>query len=119
VEVTLTAPRAQYVGDFHIAFEQGGKQTPLASFDKPDTAEIKPDGPDRIRITRTFGRDQVPDLKSGPARIVVTAERPVLFGMRKTKSSASHDVQVRLEKPTIAVLSTKHYIHLGGSEMVI
>src|SRR5206468_6304395 len=104
VEVTLTAPRAQYVGDFHIAFEQGGKQTPLASFEKPETAEIKPDGADRVRITRTFGRDTVPDLKSGPARIVVTAERPVLFGMRKARSTASRDVQVRLERPAIAVL---------------
>ena len=119
VEVTLTAPRARYVGDFHIAFEQGGRQTPLVSFEQPGTAEIKPDGPDRVRITRTFGRDAIPDLQSGPARIVVTAERPVLFGMRKTKSTASRDVQVRLERPAIAVLSTKHYINLGGSEMVV
>jgi len=119
VEVTLTSPRAQFVGDFHIAFEQNGKQTPLVSFDQPATAEIKPDGPDRVRITRTFGRGEIPDLKSGPARIVVTAERPVLFALRKTKSSASRDVQVRLEKPTVAVISTKHYINLGGSEMVV
>jgi len=61
----------------------------------------------------------MPDLKSGPARILVDAERPVLFGFRKTKSTASRDVQVRLEKPMIAVLSTKHYINLGGSEMVV
>jgi murein DD-endopeptidase MepM/ murein hydrolase activator NlpD len=119
VEVTLTAPKSPYVGAFHIVFEQNGKQTPLASFDKPETAEIKPDGPDRVRITRTFSRDTIPDLKSGPARILVDAERPVLFGFRKTKSTASHDVQVRLEKPAIAVLSTKHYINLGGSEMVV
>ena len=96
-----------------------GKQTPLVSFAQPGTAEIKQDGPDRVRVTRTFGRNTIPDLKSGPARILVTAERPVLYGMRKTKSTASRDVQVRLEKPTIAVLSTKHYINLGGSEMVV
>src|SRR6185295_10726627 len=42
-----------------------------------------------------------------------------LRGMRKVQSSASHDVQVRLEKPMIAVISTKHYINLGGSEMVV
>jgi murein DD-endopeptidase MepM/ murein hydrolase activator NlpD len=119
VEVTLSAPGARYTGDFHVAFEQNGKQTPLVSFAQLGTAEVKQDGPDRVRITRTFGRDAIPDLKSGPARIVVTAERPVLFGIRKTKSTASRDVQVRLEKPTIAVLSTKHYINLGGSEMVV
>src|SRR5204863_5475655 len=118
VEVTLRAPGAKWVGDFQVACEQGGKQTPLASFASPGTAEIKQEG-DLVRITRTFDRTTIPDLKSGPARIVVTAERPVLFGLRKTKSTASHDVQVRLEKPAIAVLSTKHYINLGGAEMVV
>ena len=118
VEVTLRAPGAQGVGDFQIAFEQGGKQTPLASFASPGTAEIKQEG-DLVRVTRTFDRSTIPDLKSGPARILVTAERPVLFGMRKAKSTASRDVQVRLEKPAIAVLSTKHYVNLGGSEVVV
>src|SRR5918993_341458 len=119
VEVTISSPEAAYVGDFQVAFEQNGKQTPLASFTQPATAEIKQDGPGKVRITRTFGRDAIPDLKSGPARIVVTAERPVLYGMRKAASSAARDVQVRLERPQIAVLSTKHYINLGGSEMVV
>jgi murein DD-endopeptidase MepM/ murein hydrolase activator NlpD len=119
VEVTIASPGARYTGDFHIAFEQNGKQTPLASFAQLATAEVKPDGPDRVRISRTFGRETIPDLKSGPARIIVTAERPVLYGLRKTRSTAPRDVQVRLEQPSHAVLSTKHYINLGGSEMVV
>ena len=119
VEVTLKAPDAVYVGDFQIAFEQNGKQTPLVSFAQPATAAIKQEAPGLVRITRTFGRDAIPDLKSGPARIVVSAERPVLYGMRKTSSTATRDVQVRLERPQIAVLSTKHYINLGGSEVVV
>jgi murein DD-endopeptidase MepM/ murein hydrolase activator NlpD len=118
VEVAITAPQAKLTG-FQVAFEQNGKQTPLVSLAQPANAEIKQEGTDRVHITRTFGRDVIPDLKSGPARIVVTAERPVLFGMRKTQSTATHDVTVRLEKPTVAVLSTKHYINLGGSEMVV
>ena len=32
---------------------------------------------------------------------------------------APRDVQVRLERPQVAVLSTKHYINLGGSEVVV
>jgi murein DD-endopeptidase MepM/ murein hydrolase activator NlpD len=119
VEVAISAPGAQWVGDFQVSFEQNGKQTPLVSFAQPGTAEIKPDGPGRVRIARTFGRDTIPDLKTGPAKIIVTAERPVLYGMRKATATATRDVQVRLERPQIAVLSTKHYINLGGSEIVV
>jgi murein DD-endopeptidase MepM/ murein hydrolase activator NlpD len=118
VEVAITAPGAA-LSSFQVTFEQNGKQTPLVSLAQPANAEIKQDGADRVRITRTFGRDVIADLKSGPAKILVTAERPVLYGLRKSQSAASHDVTVRLEKPTVAVLSTKHYINLGGSEMVV
>ena len=119
VELTISAPEAQWAGDFQVTFEQNGKQTPLVSFAQPATAEIKQDAPGRVRITRTFGRDTIPDLKTGPAKIIVTAERPVLYGMRKRSSTATRELQVRLERPQIAVLSTKHYINLGGSEMVV
>ena len=118
VEVAVTAPAAKLTS-LQIAFEQNGKQTTLVSLAQPGKAEIKQDGADKVRITRTFERDVIPDLKSGPARIVVTAERPVLYGLRKTQSTASRDVTVRLEKPIVSVISTKHYINLGGSEMVI
>ena len=118
LEVAVTAPGARF-SVLEIVFEQNGKQTPLVSLAQPASAEIKQEGADRVRVTKTIGRDAIPDLKSGPARILVTAERGVMFGMRKARSSASHDVQVRLEKPSIAVLSTKHYINLGGSEMVV
>jgi len=118
LEVAIAAPGAKLTS-FKIAFEQNGKQTALASLAQPGNAEIKHDGPDKVRITRAIGRDSIPDLKSGPARIIVTAERPVMYGLRKTQSTASHDVTVRLEKPTIAVISTKHYINLGGAEMVV
>jgi murein DD-endopeptidase MepM/ murein hydrolase activator NlpD len=118
LEVVVTSPGAR-LSSLQITFEQNGKQTPLMPLSMPASVEMKPEGTDRVRITRTIGRDVIPDLKSGPAKIVVTAERPVLFGLRKAKSTASHDVQVRLEKPTISVISTKHYINLGGSEMVV
>jgi len=118
LEVAVTAPGGRLSG-LQITFEQNGKQTPLVSLAQPASGEMKQDGTGRVRITRTIGREAVPDLKSGPARILVTAERPVLFGMRTARSTASHDVQVRLEKPAIAVISTKHYLNLGGSEMVV
>jgi len=117
VEIVVTAPGA-HLSDLSVAFEQNGKQTPLASLAQPSSAKFTQEGTDRVHVARTIGRDVIPDLKSGPARIVVTAERKVLYGLRRVKTSAAHDVQVRLEKPTISVISTKHYINLGGSEMV-
>jgi murein DD-endopeptidase MepM/ murein hydrolase activator NlpD len=118
VEVAISAPAAK-IDTITIAFEQNGKQTPLFALSSPGAAEIKQESADKVRITRTIGRETVPDLKTGPARIIVTATRPVMRGIRKTQTTATRDVQVRLEKPTIAVLSTKHYVNLGGSEMVV
>jgi len=118
VDVAITAPGA-HLSNARIIFEQNGKQTTLFSLAQPASADVKQEGTDKMRVTRTVTRDQIPDLKSGPARILVTAERPVLYGIRKTRSTATRDVQVRLERPVASVLSTKHYINLGGSEMVV
>jgi len=132
VEVHVTAPQGRLT-KLDVVFEQNGKQTPLFSLEKAQAGSTSGAGDLRTTslskvagtpspgavLTTTVGRHNVPDLKSGPARIVVTAERPVLFGLRKARSTAAHDVQVRLERPQIAVLSTKHYVNLGGSEMVV
>ena len=40
-------------------------------------------------------------------------------GMRTLTTSASHDVQVRLERPRVSVVSTHHYINHGGTEFVV
>ena len=120
LEVAVGAPGASLTA-ITIAFEQGGKSTTIYAMDKGQvTGEgVKLDGPDTLRITRTIGKQTIPDIKSGPARIVVTASRPVLRGLRTLASTASRDVQVRLERPQVAVISSKHYINLGGSEMVV
>src|SRR6185437_1435094 len=59
------------------------------------------------------------DLQPGAARIIVRARRPVLYGLRQAESTATRDVQVRLQPPQAAVLSTFHFINLGGSEFVV
>ena len=121
LEVVIEAPRAELT-TLEIAFEQNGARTPLyilgsAAPDAP-TAERVTDA-DRVRVTREVGRESVPGIKSGPARIVVTASRPVLFGMRQASAEAAHDVEVRLERPRLTVLSTHHYVNQGGAEMVV
>src|ERR1700674_4463024 len=59
LEVTVTAPGARLSG-LQIAFEQNGKQTPLVSLVQPASGEIKQEGTDRVRVTRTIGRDAIP-----------------------------------------------------------
>ena len=111
VDITVVAPQNRLTR-LQVTFEQNGKQTPL--FTLPAAG-----APAGGHVAATISRATVPDLKSGPARILVTAERPVLHGLRKVSSTATRDVQVRLERPTIAVVSTKHYINLGGSEVIV
>ena len=118
VDVAITAPKGK-LADFSVVFEQNGKQTTLVAMNQPGAGSVKAEGPETLRVTRTFTRTDIPDLKSGPARIIVTAVRPVLYNIRKTTTVAAHDVQVRLERPQVAVISSKHYINLGGSEMVV
>ncbi|HEX6463984.1 MAG TPA: hypothetical protein VFZ98_06015, partial [Vicinamibacterales bacterium] len=121
VEVRVTAPQGKLT-KLTVAFEQEGKQTPLFALDKPPAdknAGLQGSAAAGAVLTTTVSRQSVPDLKSGPGRIIVRAERPVLFGLRRAQSSATHDVQVRLERPQIAVISTKHYVNLGGSEMIV
>jgi murein DD-endopeptidase MepM/ murein hydrolase activator NlpD len=120
VEVVVGAPGAN-LKSLKVVFDQNGKQTTLYEMasGQPTGEGVKLDGADKLRITRNVGRQEVPDLKSGPAKITVTASRAVFRGLRTLQSSASHDVTVRLERPQVSVVSTKHYINLGGSEMVV
>jgi len=120
LRVVAEAPNARFTA-LTVALEQGGKSIPLFSLDAPDhakTAETSPAAPDRLTITRPLGKRSVPELRSGTARLVVSATRPSFLNLRTLTATASRDIQIRLEPPTIAVISTHHYVNLGGSEMV-
>src|SRR5262245_53250308 len=128
LEVTAEAPKARFT-TLTIALEQGGKRIPLLDLNAPNRGEIPPGSPaavtvtaidaNRIRITRGIGKRDLPELQAGTAKIVVSATRPSFLNLRQLSSSASKDFQVRLEPPRIAVLSTKHYVNHGGSELVV
>jgi murein DD-endopeptidase MepM/ murein hydrolase activator NlpD len=128
VEVTAEAPNARFT-KLTIALEQNGKSYPLVDMTAPGRGEVPPGAPaqpdittvsrDKIHIARPIGKQAVPQLVSGPARIVVSATRPSFLKLRQVTSTATKDFQVRLEPPRIAVLSTKHYVNHGGSEFVV
>jgi murein DD-endopeptidase MepM/ murein hydrolase activator NlpD len=117
-EAAVTAPGGNLTS-LDAVIEQNGRSLPLYSLDTPLEGEIRQDGPDRIRVTRRFDRTSHPDLTGGAAQVIVSAARPVLFGLREASSTTHIDVEVRLEPPRIQVVSTFHYINHGGSEMVV
>jgi len=127
LDVTAEAPNAKFTA-LTIALEQNGKSVPLFTLDAAAVAASATAGQDasvtavdrnQIRISRPLGKQSVPELQSGAARIVVTATRPSFLNLRTLTSTASKDFQVRLEPPRIAVLSTHHYVNHGGAEMVV
>ena len=118
LDVTVDTPRGQ-LDSLTIVLEQHGRTIPVLSLDPTSRQWLRLDGPDRVRIARPIGKQDLPQLEAGPATVIVTASRPVLRGLRTTSSRATRDLQVRLDPPRISVVSTHHYINLGGSEMVV
>jgi len=118
LDVTAEAPAARFTS-LTIDVEQNGRSIPLFTLLGGPTATITQVDPNRLRISRPFGKQTVPELQSGAARIVVTATRLSFLNLRKLSSRMTKDVQVRLEPPRVAVLSTHHYVNHGGSEMVV
>src|SRR5450759_4440539 len=118
LEVTAEAPRARFTS-LAIAVEQNGRRVPLFTLLGAQEATITQVDPNRLHISRPFGKQHVPELQPGPARIVVTATRPSFLSLRTLSSTAPKDVQVRLDPPRVALVSTHHYVNHGGSEMVV
>ena len=119
LDVLVEGPAVEE-GDVRVTFEQGGTESVLI-----DTAadingrQVAADGEGRMRVTHVIDRDNVPGFASGQGRLVVTATRPVLFGLRQVATSHAQDVTVRLEPPRVAVISTHHFVNQGGAELVV
>jgi murein DD-endopeptidase MepM/ murein hydrolase activator NlpD len=118
LELTADAPNARFTA-LTITLEQNGKALPLFTLDGPQMASVTRVGGNQIHVSRPLGKQSIPDLQSGTARLVVTATRPSLLNLRTLSTTATKDFQVRLEPPRLSVLSTKHYVNHGGSEMVV
>jgi murein DD-endopeptidase MepM/ murein hydrolase activator NlpD len=117
LQVVVASPGAA-VSRLRVTLEQDGKAVQLFALGDPAGSAPQLEG-DRLTIAREISRSSVPDLKSGPARIVVAAAHPVLRGIRTIETTVTRDVQVRLERPRVSVVSSHHYVNLGGTEMVL
>jgi murein DD-endopeptidase MepM/ murein hydrolase activator NlpD len=118
LELMVQAPEGRFAR-VNVTLEQEGRTHQIFALDQPDQAVVRQDAADRLYIIRPIGKTAIPELQPGEARLVVRAARPVLFGLREVESVATRDVQVRLEPPRVAVLSTFHFVNHGGSEFVV
>ena len=120
VDVTAEAPNAHFTA-LTITLEQNGRTVPLFSLDEQDqpATTVTQAARNQLRIFRGIGKDSVPTLRSGAARVVVSATRPSFLNLRTLSATTSKDFQVRLDPPRLTVVSTHHYVNHGGSEMVV
>jgi peptidase M23-like protein len=118
LDLMVQTPQGQ-LSRLDVSVEQNGKSYPVFTLNQPTQATTRQDAADRIYVMRPIGKRAIPELQAGAARIVVHAARPVLRGLRQAQTDATRDVQVRLEPPRVAVLSTFHYVNLGGAEFVV
>ena len=70
----MSAPDGR-VTSLSLALEQNGRTVPLFSLDGPQAATLTQIDRDHMRVSRPLGKQSVPELQQGPARIVVTASR--------------------------------------------
>ena len=118
LDLTIESADGQFVR-VDVTLEQGDRSLPVFSLAQPTQAEVRQETAERIYIIRPVGKQDLPELQPGPARIVVRAARPVLYGLREAESEFARDVDVRLEPPRVEVRSTLHYINHGGAEFVV
>jgi murein DD-endopeptidase MepM/ murein hydrolase activator NlpD len=116
LELRAASPDGRF-SRLDVAVEQNGKSWPVYSLDQKTASSADP--AKQIYVMRPIGKRAIPELQNGAARIVVHAARPVVYGIRQAESTETRDVQVRLEPPRVEVLSTFHYINVGGSEFVV
>ena len=118
LELMVEAPRGRF-SKVDVTLEQNGKSYPVFALNQPNQATVRQESADRIYVMRPIGKRAIPELQQGAAKIVVHASRPVVYGLRQAESTATRDVQVRLQPPQVAILSQFHYVNHGGSEFVV
>ena len=120
LEFTVDTPQGQFT-DVEATFEQEGETTSVFSTDpsQQPAGEVKQESSERMYVIRQIGRQSVPTLKNGPARLTITATRPVFYGIRTARTTVTRDLEVRLDPPRVGVVSLHHFVNHGGPEFVV
>ncbi|MBI2835418.1 MAG: M23 family metallopeptidase [Acidobacteria bacterium] len=105
---------------FDAFLEQQGQRYRVFSLDDPSSGtKIQQEAENRMRVTAPLGKRAIPALRPGPARLTVTAARPVLYGLRTLETIASRDLELRFTPPRLSIASRHHFVNHGGAEMAV
>jgi len=118
LELSVQAPGGQF-SRVDVTLEQNGQTHQVFTLEQQGQSQVRQETAERLYVMRPVGKLAIPELKSGAARVVVRAARPVLYGLRHAETTVTRDVDVRLEPPRISPVSTFHYVNHGGSEFVV
>ena len=120
LEFTVDTPQGQFT-NVEATLEQEGQATGIFSTDpsQQPAGEVKQESSERMYVIRQIGRQAVPTLKNGPARVTITATRPVFYGIRTARTTVTRDLEVRLDPPRVGVVSLHHFVNHGGPEFVV
>lgn len=118
LELSVQAPGGQF-SRVDVTLEQNGQTHQVFTLEQQGQSQVRQETAERLYVMRPVGKLAIPELKSGAARLVVRAARPVLYGLRHAETTVTRDVDVRLEPPRISPVSTFHYVNHGGSEFVV
>ena len=120
LELTVDAPDAQAVRVL-ATVDQNGQSQPVFSYvdGATDHGQVTHTHQTQVSIVSPMGTIALPGLVAGPARVTVTATRRVFLGLRTATAIVTKDIQVRLDPPKVAVVSTHHFVNLGGAEFSV
>jgi len=115
--ITVRVSNPHGIRHYTAAVEQDGVSTTVASEDKRATRLMFWRAHEPVReIHFNAGKDQVPGLKEGKARLVFSAQSN---DFRAASNTASTEVNVILRPPSVSADGFQHYINQGGSEMAV
>jgi murein DD-endopeptidase MepM/ murein hydrolase activator NlpD len=120
LEFSVETPDGAF-SSIEAVLEQEGNATTVFTTDPTaqPAGEMKQDSANRIFVIRPIGKQALPNLEAGPARVTVTASQPVFYGIRTATTSIARDLEVRLEPPRVGVLSLHHFVNHGAPEFVV
>jgi murein DD-endopeptidase MepM/ murein hydrolase activator NlpD len=121
VHVEVSVPGGRGLSDVRVEVEQKGRTTVVAQSSDVPLPPWALAG--ERRLAREFdaevGRAAVSGLQDGEVVVRVVAERPGTWLRRPAPVVGEVSLPVRLTPPSLALVSTRHYVAQGGSGVVV